>query len=64
MKDSHIFNNKQLIICKDIKIIIDNYSKEYNQYINEYLFTKFVKKFLIYGMKCLTCLYYKLVIDI
>ena len=45
MKDSHILNNKQQIICKDIKLIIDNYIKEYNQYINENLFTKFVKKF-------------------
>ena len=45
MKDSHILSTKQKNFCKDIKIIIDNYIKEYNQYINENLFTKFMKKF-------------------
>ena len=45
MKESHSFNNKQKIFCKDIKLIIENYIKDYNQYLNENVFIKFVKKF-------------------
>ena len=45
MKESHSINNKQKIFCKDIKLIIENYIKEYNQYLNENIFIKFVKKF-------------------
>ena len=45
MKKSRSINNKQKIFCKDIKLIIENYIKDYNQYLNENIFIKFVKKF-------------------
>ena len=45
MKESRSINNKQKIFCKDIKLIIENYIKDYNQYLNENIFIKFVKKF-------------------
>ena len=45
MKESRSINNKQIIFCKDIKLIIENYIKDYNQYLNENIFIKFVKKF-------------------
>jgi len=35
LKASHIISNKQLNFCKDIKICIENYIKDFNQYLNE-----------------------------
>ena len=45
MKESNNISNKQKIFCNDIKLIIENYIKDYNQYLNENIFIKFVKKF-------------------
>ena len=44
MKDSNI-TNKQKLFCKDIKLTIENYIKEYNQYLNENLFIKYAKQY-------------------
>ena len=44
MKDSNI-TNKQKLFCKDIKIIIENYIKDYNQYLNDNVFMKYLKKY-------------------
>ena len=44
MKDSNITNKKKLF-CKDIKIILENYIKDFNQYINENIFMKFAKNY-------------------
>ena len=44
MKDSNM-TNKQKLFCKDIKLTIENYIKEYNQYLNENLFIKYAKQY-------------------
>ena len=44
MKDSNI-TNKQKLFCNDIKIIIENYIKDYNQYLNDNVFMKYLKKY-------------------
>ena len=45
IKASHIISNKQLNFCKDIKICIENYINDFNQYLNEKIIIKFIKKF-------------------
>ena len=44
-KTSHEFTNKQKNCYKDIKNIIENYINDYNQYLNEQIFIKYIKKF-------------------
>ena len=44
MKDSNI-TNKQKLFCNDVKIIIENYIKDYNQYLNDNIFMKYLKKY-------------------
>ena len=45
IKASHTISNKRLNFCKDIKICIENYIKDFNQYLNENIIIKFIKKF-------------------
>ena len=45
IKNSNIINNKQLLFYKDIKNIIENYINDYNQYLNDKIFIKFINHF-------------------
>ena len=44
MKDLNI-TNKQKLFCNDVKIIIENYIKDYNQYLNDNVFMKYMAKY-------------------
>ena len=45
IKTSHAISNKQKNCYKEIKNIIENYINDYNQYLNEKVFIKYIKKF-------------------
>ena len=36
---------KQKLFCNDINIIIENYIKDYHQYLNQNIFMKFLTKY-------------------